>query len=127
MRVLVTRPLEEARQFAERLSAFGIEAVLTPLLSIEFLDAALPPLAGVQAFIATSANGVRALAARTAERALPLYAVGDATARAAQDAGFTTVSSAAGDSHDLAALLQRQLDPAHGRLLHVSGAETGGD
>ena len=48
-------------------------------------------LDGVQALIATSANGVRAFAARDPRRSLPVCAVGDATARAASDAGFADV------------------------------------
>jgi uroporphyrinogen-III synthase len=127
MRVLVTRPAEEARAFAALLAAEGIDAVLAPLLSIEFVDAALPPLAGVQALLVTSVNGVRALAARGVDRQLPLYAVGDATAAAAREAGFTTAISAAGDWRDLAALIERDLRPQNGRLLHAAGADTAGD
>ena len=58
-----------------------------------------PPLdlAGVQALLATSANGVRAFARRNEQRDVRVLAVGDATARAARAAGFTSVESAGGD------------------------------
>jgi uroporphyrinogen-III synthase len=80
----------------------------------------------VQAVLATSANGVRALAARTKRRDVTLYAVGPQTAEAARDAGFTIVMSAEGDSVALVETVAREADPAKGLLLHAAGAETAG-
>ena len=98
MKVLVTRPAEDGAEIAKRLAAMGHEALLAPLLRIEFL--AGPPLSldDVQAILATSANGVRALARRTSVRDLPLFAVGPQTAAAAQEAGFVRIRNAAGDA-----------------------------
>ena len=45
-------------------------------------------LDGVQAILATSANGVRALARRTPRRDLPLFAVGPQTAARGAEAGI---------------------------------------
>ncbi len=69
-----------------------------PLLSVRFHDG--PPLAldGAQAILATSANGVRALARRSRARDLPVFAVGPQTAEAAREAGFANVKSADGDA-----------------------------
>ena len=88
MRVLVTRPREDAAGLAEALTARGCEAVLEPLFHVEFMDTAALDLSGVHAFLLTSANGARALSRRDVSRELPVYAVGDATASAARDAGF---------------------------------------
>ncbi len=85
------------------------------------------PLAGVQAILATSANGARALAGATARREISVFAVGDATAEALCAAGFAAVESARGDSGDLAGLVRARLDPACGRLVHVCGREVAGD
>ncbi len=127
MRVLVTRPEQEAKRFAAQLAEHGIEAVLAPLLAVEPLDAPLPPLESMQALVFTSANGVRAYAARETRRDLPAYAVGEATAAAAREAGFGNAISAGGDAEGLAALLVDRIDPAKGPLLHVAGADQAGD
>ena len=125
LRALVTRPAEDAAETAARLAEMGIEPVIAPATRIERL--ARPPLAldGVQAVLATSRNGVRALAGATEAREIPLLAVGDATAALAREAGFRSVASASGDSGDLARLAARMLDPGGGRLVHAAGAAAG--
>ncbi len=125
--VLVTRPVADAGPLAAVLAAHGIAARLEPLLLIEFLPGPPLVLAGVQAILATSANGVRALSLRTECRSLPLFAVGDATAREAREQGLITVESASGDVEALAALVKARLDPTQGTLLHVAGTALAGD
>lgn len=127
MRVLLTRPREDAEPLAERLGGIGIETVVEPLLAIEIDRAAVVELDGVQAVLATSANGVRALAALSPRRDVPVLAVGDATAAAAQDAGFRHVESASGDVEALAALTLARCKPDRGPLLHVAGSHLAGD
>jgi len=131
MKALVTRPREDAASLTAALLARGIAPLLEPLLSIELapdaqavLAAALP---AAQAALFTSANGARAFARITPRRNLPVFAVGDATARAAQAAGFTRVESAGGDVHALAALAARRLDPAAGALIHAAASAAAGD
>ncbi len=128
MRVLVTRPREDAAPLATALAAEGHETLIQPLLRIEPADP--PPaldFAGVQALLFTSANGVRALAALTGRRDLPVFAVGDASAEEAHRAGFAAVESAAGDVEDLARLVTARLRPADGVLFHGAGASLAGD
>jgi len=127
LRALVTRPRAEAAELAAALAGRGIEAVIEPLIEIKTLDLPPPSLAGVQAVLCTSANGVRALAAAVGERAFPVFAVGDATAAQARAEGFLQVESAHGDVGELARLVRRRLDPADGRLLHVAGTAVAGD
>jgi uroporphyrinogen-III synthase len=127
MRVLITRPLEDAEPLAELLLARGIEAAIEPLMSIEPVDVDLPPLDPVRALLMTSANGVRAFAARSERRDLALFAVGPATAKAARDAGFSTVETADGDVIALADLVERRIKPEEGRLLHIAGTTVAGD
>ncbi|HYN38976.1 MAG TPA: uroporphyrinogen-III synthase [Rhodospirillales bacterium] len=123
----VTRPAEDAAEVAAALRAQGHTVLIEPLLVIERLDGPALDLGGVQALLATSANGVRAFAARQPERALPLLAVGDATARAARAAGFTQAESAAGDVVALAELARARLDPAAGPVLHVAAGDVAGN
>lgn len=125
-RVLLTRPRNDAAADAITLERKGYRTAIEPVLVIEPVAATLD-LAAVQAVLATSANGVRALAAADSARDVPLFAVGEATARAAHDAGFTSVKSAAGDSRDLARLVAEALDPTAGPLLHVAGEDVAGD
>ncbi|HKF46360.1 MAG TPA: uroporphyrinogen-III synthase [Terracidiphilus sp.] len=101
-RVLVTRARHQAGKLSEGLRALGAEAVEVPVLEIkppkncEPLDHALQQLDRYDWLIVTSANTVHALVERAAavgispaESAVPkVAAVGEATAKAARDAGF---------------------------------------
>ena len=127
LRIMVTRPREDAHGLAEALTSRGIESVLEPLLSIDFIDGAPLDLDGVQALLVTSANGVRAFANRDPRRRLPVFAVGDASAGAARLAGFAAVTSASGDVAALAALVIERLDADGGDLIHVAGTRLAGD
>jgi len=127
MRLLVTRPLDDGLELAERLSGLGHEALVEPLLSIAPDLAAALPLAGATALLFTSANGVRAFALRSQDRGLPVFAVGAATARAAREVGFADVSCADGDAAALEALVVARRTPADGPLLHVAGKVVAGD
>jgi uroporphyrinogen-III synthase len=93
--------------------------LIEPLLTIERVPGVAPDLAGVQALVLTSANAAPALSAPA--RQLPLFAVGDATARAAERAGCSRVISAAGSGADLARLIAQHCRPERGALLHLSG------
>jgi uroporphyrinogen-III synthase len=141
MRLLVTRPREDAARFVAALEAAGHTAVTAPLLEIEIRQEP-PDLHGVQALLFTSANGVRAFVANaavadtavadtavadTARRELPVFAVGERTAAEAGDAGFADVRAAAGDVEALAALVRAELRPQGGALLHVAGSSVAGD
>ncbi len=127
MLALVTRPRAEAEALAALLAQRGIDAVIEPMIEIVENRAAPLSLAGVQAILCTSANGVRALARASTARDVPVFAVGDATARAARAAGFAEVASASGDVDDLARLVIRRLRPAAGKLVHVAGSDVAGD
>lgn len=128
MRLLVTRPRPDAEHTAELLRHAGHEPIVTPLL--EIVPANPPgeiPQSGVQAYLVTSANGARALAAATDRHDVRVFAVGDASAGAARDAGFADVQSADGDVDDLAGLVRECLDPADGMLVHAVGSVSAGN
>ncbi len=126
MRILLTRPRADSESLAAALRALGDEVIIEPMLDIvETGDA--PSFDGVQAVLATSANGIRALAGARTRRDLPVFAVGDATAEAARAAGFSCVESAQGASAALYRLVTERLKPADGALLHVRGRDVVGD
>jgi uroporphyrinogen-III synthase len=126
MRVLVTRPEEDAARIAPLLRARGHETVIAPLLTVRFHEGPEIPLDGVQAVLATSANGVRALAARSSRRDVPIFAVGPQTEEEAMRLGFASARNAQGDSKVLAAATARWASPSSGPLLHVKGADADG-
>jgi len=110
----------------EILRQCGIGSAVEPMLTISFIEGKLD-LAGVQALLMTSANGVRAFAARTDSRNFLVYAVGDATAQTASATGFKSVETASGDVEALATLVGERLDPAAGALLHPASSWIAGD
>lgn len=126
MRVLITRPIEDANATAEILRARGHVPVIAPLLEIRY-RAGIDIPSDARAILATSANGVRALAKATSRRDLSVFAVGIQTAEAASLAGFADVSSADGDANDLARLIVASNFPKSQMLIHAAGAETRGD
>jgi uroporphyrinogen-III synthase len=125
-RVAVTRAQPEAARTAARIRARGAEAIVAPLLTIVSCGYDTNT-EGAQALIFTSSNGVRAFPDARGARDRIVLTVGDATAAAAREAGFTDVRSADGDVRALAALAKASLDPAKGKLIHIAGDHVAGD
>ena len=123
MRVLVTRPEEDASEISQKVRALGHDVIAAPLLKIMFHDGPEISLNGVQAILASSANGVRAIARRTPRRDVPLFAVGPQTEAEARAVGFTQIRNAHGDGAALARATAGWVKPEGGVLLHAAGAE----
>ncbi len=126
MRVLVTRPGTDGEALMARLTEEGYDGLHEPLLVVNLLGGPDIDTHGVQAYLATSSNGVRALFNRNPSMSIPLYAVGDATANTARELGFDQVHSAEGDVGALAALVKDMLDPKNGALYHAVGSVQAG-
>ncbi len=126
MHLLITRPEEDAAALAAMLHALGHTTLVAPLMEVRFFEGPPLELDGVQAVLATSANGVRAFAQRSQKRDLPVYAVGPQTAEAASKCGFQFVYNAEGDAAALAEAVASWAKPEKGVLLHAAGAETTG-
>ncbi|MCC7252747.1 uroporphyrinogen-III synthase [Hyphomicrobium sp.] len=125
MHLLLTRPDTgpEPDLMQAALVAAGHRITQAPLLSIA-LTGAMPPLDGVQALIATSRNGLRAVAAGPLGDdvlGLPLFAVGPATAKLGRSLGFRRVVEGPGGARALEAVIAADADPAAGVLLHLAG------
>jgi uroporphyrinogen-III synthase len=121
MRVLITRPLQDGEETARQLALRGHQGLVAPLMSVRFLDGPEVMLDNVQAILATSANGVRALARRTPRRDVTLFAVGPQTAAEAEKLEFQNVKNADGDAEALALAASHWAEPGKGTLLHVAG------
>jgi uroporphyrinogen-III synthase len=111
------------------LRALGHEPIVAPLIGIEIVSEVDPDGGPWAAILLTSANalwGIAGFAWRDDWRDLPIFAVGDRTAQAVRDAGFTAVTSAGGNVNDLAVLVAAHLNPP-ARLLYLTGEDRSGD
>ena len=126
-RLWITRAEPGASATAARLAARGLTALVDPLLEVRALPGGRIDLAGVAALAFTSANGVTAFAGRSADRDLPVFAVGAATAAAARAAGFAAVTSAEGDVESLAPMIAAADWDRAGLVLAPGPVEPAGD
>lgn len=122
MLVLVTRPRDQAAATTRALAAMGHQAIVDPVLDIRALSPPNLDPSGLGAVAVTSGNAVHALAELPA--AVPVFAVGEATAEAIAAATGRRPETARGDGGDLALLIAAALTPAAGAVLHLAGAET---
>ena len=123
MKVWITRTEPGASRTAARLAAVGIDSLLDPVLEVRPLPASTD-LAGFDALAFTSPNGVAIFAAISGERTLPVFAVGEATAEALADIGFSNIRTAGGDVQALARLLGEHKPR---RTLHLAPVIPAGD
>lgn len=125
MKILITRPETDGKIIATRLAELGHQALRAPLLTPHFHDGPEPDLKGVQAILATSANGIRAFVRRSDRRDFSIFAVGPQTAEEARNCGFTEVRNADGDAKSLAHAATLWA-AKKGVLLHVCGEDAPG-
>lgn len=104
-KVLILRPLPGSERTATRARALGLEPIIAPLFRIEPIEGQAPLADRFDAVIVTSANGARHSHERLrAFHGLPCFAVGEASAAAAREAGFTDVRIGPSDGSALARL-----------------------
>jgi uroporphyrinogen-III synthase len=127
LHVWITRAQPGADETAAHLLDLGHHPLVAPVLELRALAGVEIDLDGVGALAFTSANAVRAFSGANAERGLPVFAVGDATAQAARAAGFCAVFSASGDVAGLAEHIVKAPDSFAGALLHPGAADLAGD
>ena len=117
--VLIIRAEPGASETAGRARRFGLDPIVAPLFHARPLDWQPPAALHFDAIMLTSAQAPRhAGEALAAYLHLPCYAVGDATAQAARQAGFADIHSGAGDG---AALIERIAGDGVDRALHLCG------
>lgn len=121
--ILITRPLEDYAETAAMVSASGFDPVACPMLRVEPVTHPDPEPGRYQALVFTSPRGVTHLDAVPGLKELPVYTVGDRTAEAARQAGYTKVTSAGADLNALEALLFLENLSPDKPLLHVCGED----
>ena len=119
--IAVLRPEPGNRATAAAIEAAGHRAIRLPLFEARPLPWEVPEAEDYDALIVTSANAMRHGGPGLARLlALPVHAVGDATAASARRAGFEVVQAGASGSAEL-------LDVAEAagvrRALHLAGRE----
>jgi uroporphyrinogen-III synthase len=118
-RLVILRPEPGASATAERVRAMGLEPVAMPLFKVEPVDWAVPDPGSFDALLLTSANAVRHSGEGLRSlRQLPVYAVGEATAAAAREAGFDVAASGEAGVERLLGSIPPDL-----RLLHLCGEQ----
>ena len=115
-RVLVLRPEPGARATVERARALGLDALAVPLFEIEPLEWQAPDAERFDGLLLTSANAVHAVGGHLC--ALPVYAVGEATAAAVRGAGLTVAAVGDAGVDRLLGSIEPSLE-----LLHLCGED----
>jgi uroporphyrinogen-III synthase len=118
-RVLVLRPEPGASATVERARERGLAAIAVALFEIEPLDWQAPDTAAFDGLLLTSANAVRHGGEQLQRlRTMPVYAVGEATAAAAREAGFDIAAVGEAGVDRLLGSVEAEL-----RLLHLCGED----
>jgi uroporphyrinogen-III synthase len=119
--LLILRPEPGASRTAARARAAGLEPIVSPLFRLRPLPWQAPAAEGFEAVLLTSANATR-LAGDALERyrALPCYAVGEATAEEAAASGFPQVRTGPSDGAAAAAMMRGD---GIARALHLCGRD----
>lgn len=105
MKALVLRPEPGNAATAARLAALGVETIRCPLFAVAPLAWSPPDPARFDALLLTSANAARhARSDLSTLAALPVLAVGEATAAAARAAGLRVALTGAADAATLLAV-----------------------
>lgn len=117
--LVVIRPQPGCDASVAAATKLGLDASGFPLFEVRPCDWELPQPDTFDALLIGSSNALRhGGAALDALKGRPAYAVGETTARACRDAGLEVLATGEGG---LQQVLSR-LDPAHRRLLRLTGA-----
>jgi uroporphyrinogen-III synthase len=118
VKLLILRPEPGASETAARAREMGLAPVVAPLFAIESLDAGPIDPSDYDAVLLTSANGARHAPAGLT--GLACFAVGDGTAAAAAQAGFSDIRTGPGDGPAAAAMIAAA---GMKRAVHLCGRE----
>lgn len=122
-RVLITRTQPAASMLAVRVMDLGLPVHIAPILSVHDMHSPAPSAVfDAGGYILTSPNGLRfAHIPHKMNYDLPLWAVGEATARFAKDAGFSHVITGPGEIRGLGRLIKKDYQ-GDKPLIHIRGA-----
>lgn len=119
-RIVVLRPEPGNAATTAKLRALGLAVESLPLFAVVPIAWSLPDGLDPDAILLTSANAVRHGAIPDSLKALPVIAVGEATAAAARAAGFTVALTG---QRDAKAAIEAAHARGYHRLLHLAGRD----
>ena len=122
--LLLTRPQKDAQAFAQEVLSHqpAAQILISPVLTITPIGT-LPDLSAYAAVVFTSRPAVACFAHAPIPTKMTCFAVGEATAEAAKQLGFSVINSA-GAAQDLILLVQKT--GAAGPLIHPHGQHARG-
>jgi uroporphyrinogen-III synthase len=127
MRLIITRPEEDAEPLAIKLQRLGHDGVVLPLLQIKPRKNITIPERPWQAACFTSANALRAIPYPDSLKSIPAYTVGPQSVSEARHQGFSRATAHGGDVNGLSAYIVSHLKPDNGPIIYLSGNETSAD
>ncbi len=131
MRLLLTRPEEDSADLVQELEAKGHEAVIFPLLTVEFTPISLHDADACKAVIVTSKNALRSLTlsaeALAIVRQRALYVTGPGTAALAHSLGFGDIRQGPGTAASLPGFIWETLGAPGTKLTYLAGSDTAFD
>lgn len=129
MRLLVTRPRAQGDNLANELRDRGHDVLVLPLLEIIATPQSKISAPDVQAIIMTSAEAARHARPHLEGRFCDknVYAVGEVTAHAAREAGFSHVIVTGQDARSLAFFVEKNLNNKAAPLLYLCGVYRSGE
>ena len=117
--LLVLRPEPGASATVARAKQKGLDAVAVPLFTTEAIPWEAPDPGSFDGLLITSANAIRFAGEKLQSlRSLQIYAVGEATAEAAREAGFGIAATGESAVDRLLSSIEPDL-----RLLHLCGVD----
>ena len=121
MHILLTRPLEDCSEIILRFKTLGHQVSHLPLLRIDKIKYNDINFSEFKGIIFTSANAVKFLEAKTIDKKILCFCVGNATEKKARSVGFQNVIAAEGNVKNLKELILQNFDHKYGKLIYVSG------
>jgi len=123
--VLLTRPVGDALESEEKLRSLGFDAINVPMTRIDARD--FDPIPDNAHLIITSRNAAKIALMRIPNKDRQIYAVGERTAKAARDLGFSNIIIGERDGASLAALVKQHHNDKTIPLIHLAGANVAFD
>jgi uroporphyrinogen-III synthase len=120
--VLITRPIEQAREFAEQITELGFTPLIQPLLEIDYFPFSFENIAKPAAIILSSRQSIQNFDLPVEWLSLPVFCVGEMTEQIARQKNFLNVVSGHGGLVDLLPLIITKI-PAGQNLLYLRGED----
>ena len=127
MHILLTRPLEDCSEIILRFKTLGHQVSHLPLLRIDRIKYNDINFSEFKGIIFTSANAVKFLEAKTIDKKILCFCVGNATEKKARSVGFQNVIAAEGNVENLKELILQNFDHNYGKLIYISGETISSD